>query len=178
MAGSETRRERPGGEVPPHSRLNVFVLNVVLALAWGFVTGNFTLLNLFIGYVLAFIALWVPRELWQWDTRYFRRVWLLLRLFVVFLYELAVSGLTVAKLVLTPGLRFRSGILAIPLEAKHDLEIMLFANLISLTPGTLSLDVSDDRRTLYVHAMATDDPEGDKTAMKTAFEDNIREALE
>nr|WP_253451995.1 Na+/H+ antiporter subunit E [Halomonas sp. Y3] len=46
-----------------------------------------------------------------------------------------------------------------PLEARTELEITMVANLISLTPGTLSLDVSDDRKVLYIHAMFLDDEE-------------------
>ncbi len=77
-----------------------------------------------------------------------------------------------------PGKSFRSGILAIPLRAESGLEITTFANLITLTPGTLSLDVSQDRNTLYVHAIdIKDDAEKDKQAMKEAFEENIVEAF-
>lgn len=156
---------------------NLFVLHAMLTMAWGFVTGSFAFINLLAGFILAYIALWLPSRLWGED-KYFRRFWLIVRLVGIFIYELAISGFTVVKLVLTPGLNFRSGILAIPLESRNDLEITLFANLISLTPGTLSLDVSADRRTLYVHAMATDDPEADKANMKQAFEKNIAEAVE
>ena len=58
---------------------------------------------------------------------------------------------------LTPRARARTGVLAIPLEAKSDLEITMLANLITLTPGSVSLDVSSDRRFLYLHAMYIDD---------------------
>ena len=72
------------------------------------------------------------------------------------------SAVRVARDVLSPRLRVRPGVVAVPLDARTDLEITLFANLVSLTPGTLSLDVSPDRRTLYVHAM--DLPDGDVEA--------------
>ncbi|WP_206607747.1 Na+/H+ antiporter subunit E [Ferruginivarius sediminum] len=157
--------------------INLFVFHVLLTIAWGFVTGSFAFVNLLAGFVLAYIALWLPSRLWG-DVKYFRRLWLILRLIGIFFYELAISGFTVARMVMTPGLNFRSGIIAIPLDARNDFEITLFANLISLTPGTLSIDVSADRRTLYVHAMATEDPEADKKSMKEAFEENIAEALE
>jgi len=69
------------------------------------------------------------------------------------------SSLRVAQAVLSPRLPIQPGIIAYPLEAKSDLEITLLANLISLTPGTLSLDVSSDRKVLYVHGMFVDDPQ-------------------
>ncbi|MBK1698020.1 Na+/H+ antiporter subunit E [Rhodovibrio salinarum] len=164
-------------EVPPTARLNVFVLNVVLALGWSLATGAFSLLNLAVGYVLAFLALWLPCRMWGEDT-YFRRPWRILRLAGIFLWELIASAATVAILVLRPGLKFRSAIVAVPLDTKHDLGITLFANLISLTPGTLSLDVSEDRSTLYVHTMDTQDAEAEKRDMKRTFEDPIQKALQ
>ena len=54
---------------------------------------------------------------------------------------------------LSPHPKIRPGIIGVPLDAKTDGEITLLACLITLTPGTLSLDVSDDRKTLYVHSM-------------------------
>lgn len=157
--------------------INLFALNIVLTVAWAFFTGAWSLLSVFIGFVLAFIVLWLPRGLWG-DVTYFQRFWQVGHLIVVFFYELVVSGATVARLVLKPGLKFRSAIIAVPLDTRSDLEITLFANLISLTPGTLSLDVSDDRRTLYVHAMESTDPEAEKAAVKRTFEKNIAEAME
>jgi multicomponent Na+:H+ antiporter subunit E len=176
MSGSaQDDGRRPA--TPSFGSFNLFILNVILGLAWGFVTGSFTLVNLAFGFALAFVALWLPRRLWG-EVKYFRRTYLVLRLIAIFVRELVKSGVTVARIVLRPGLEFRSGILAIPLACKSDLEIMIFANLITLTPGTLSIDVSDDRSTLYVHAIHTDDPAADKQGMKDAFEVNIREALE
>jgi multicomponent Na+:H+ antiporter subunit E len=62
--------------------------------------------------------------------------------------------LRVARLVLTPTRRFRSAVVAYPLaDDLSDEEVTLMANLVTLSPGTLSLEVSPDRRTLYVHVM-------------------------
>lgn len=163
-------------DVPRHAQMSPFALNVVLALAWSLTTGAFSLLNLTVGFVLAFLALWLPFRMWGSDL-YFRRPWRILRLILTFVWELVVSAVTVARLVLTPGLKFRSAIVAVPLATQHDLGITVFANLISLTPGTLSLDVSDDRGTLYVHAMDTQDAEAEKRSMKETFEVPIRKAL-
>ena len=73
--------------------------------------------------------------------------------------------------------RSRPGIIAVPIEARTDLEITTLANLVSLTPGTLSLDVSGDRRTLYVHAMFVDDPESIHRDIKNGMERRVLEAL-
>ncbi|MBI2997309.1 MAG: Na+/H+ antiporter subunit E, partial [Deltaproteobacteria bacterium] len=76
----------------------------------------------------------------------------------------------VAHDVLTPPFYMRPRVLALPLDALTDIEITLLANLISLTPGTLSLDVSSDQRVLYVHAMYAADAEAARREMKDGLE--------
>jgi multicomponent Na+:H+ antiporter subunit E len=83
-----------------------------------------------------------------------------------FLVELLLSNLRVFWDVVTPGHISRPGIVGVPLSAESDMEILLVANLISLTPGTLSIDLSEDRRTLYVHVMFLDDPERFRQSIK------------
>jgi multicomponent Na+:H+ antiporter subunit E len=74
-------------------------------------------------------------------------------LFLLFVRELIVSALKVAWLALQPTLRIRPAIIAYPLTVTSDVQITLLANMITLTPGTLSVDVSGDRKTLYIHAI-------------------------
>ena len=88
-----------------------------------------------------------------------RRLWWVMVLLFVFLWELMKSSMTVAIAVLRPRMGIKPGVIALSLDAKTDLEITLLANLISLTPGTLSLDVSSDRETLYIHSMFLEDEE-------------------
>lgn len=77
--------------------------------------------------------------------------WLLL--IALFVKELILSALRVAWLVVQPQLKLRPAIIAYPLTVTSDAQITLLANMITLTPGTLSVDVSDDRKTLYIHAI-------------------------
>lgn len=78
---------------------------------------------------------------------------------LLFIGELISSAVQVSLLVLSPNLkrRLRPGIIAYPLTVLSDAEITLLANLITLTPGTLSIDVSDDRKFLYIHALDVPD---------------------
>jgi multicomponent Na+:H+ antiporter subunit E len=73
----------------------------------------------------------------------------------------------------------RPGVIAIPLNARTDVEITLLANLITLTPGTLSLDVSADRSVLYIHVMYIDNDDIDavRRKIKEGFERRILEVL-
>jgi multicomponent Na+:H+ antiporter subunit E len=98
-------------------------------------------------------------------------------LMLLFLKELALSAWKVAITVLSPDMKLKPGIFAFPLTVDRDFEITLLANLITLTPGTLSVDVSDDRRTLYVHALDCSDPEARPARYRQGFERKIMEAF-
>ena len=139
-------------------------------------TGSFTLPNLLLGYGIGYLALWVARPMFG-QSGYFERVWRLVRLAVFFVYELIVSSLRVVWDVVTPSHLSRPGIVALPLDVDGEAEILVVANLISLTPGSLSLDLSSDRKTLYVHAMFVDDPEKLRQELKSGIERRVVEAL-
>jgi multicomponent Na+:H+ antiporter subunit E len=153
-----------------------FVINLALAICWAAMFSAFTLSSLATGFAVGYGILWVLSPLFA-DSRYCRKLYDLLRLAVYFLWELLISSLQVAWDVLTPMHRSRPGIVAVPIEAKTDLEITTLANLVSLTPGTLSLDVSSDRQSLYVHAMFVDDPETIRRDIKEGMERRVLEAL-
>ncbi|MEL6189241.1 MAG: Na+/H+ antiporter subunit E [Myxococcota bacterium] len=80
----------------------------------------------------------------------------LLVLALAFLRELILSAWSVVREAWRPTLAIHPGIVAIPLDVESDLEITVLASLISLTPGTLSLEVTPDGKTLYVHALVVD----------------------
>lgn len=102
----------------------------------------------------------------------------ILRLLLFFVWELLLANLRVAYDVITPSHNAKPGVIAVPLDAQTDLEITLLANLITLTPGTLSLDVSADRRVLYIHAMFVGgDVEQFRRKIKDGFERRVLEVL-
>jgi multicomponent Na+:H+ antiporter subunit E len=158
--------------------MNLFAFNIVLAVVWAALTASFTLTSLLVGFVLGFVALWLAQPLFEQRQGYFLRVWRILRLTGYFLYELVVSSVRVAWDVVTPRHLSNPAIIEMPLDVKSDLEILLVTNLISLTPGTLSLDVTPDRKTLIVHAMFADDPEALVQDLKNGMERKVREIFE
>ena len=105
------------------------------------------------------------------------RAYYVLRLVLLFLYELVWSSFQVAWDVITFRHHARPGILALPLDVKTDWEITVFSNLVCMTPGTLSLDVSADRKTLYIHVMFVHDVEHVKQRMKDTLERRVVEAM-
>ena len=157
--------------------MTLFLVNVLLALAWGAVSGTFTALNLFFGFALGALALSLIREQ-VGSVGYLSRMRRILSLFVLFLYELLLSAFRVARIVLKPDMDIHPGIFAYPLKVRRDFEIAMLANMITLTPGTLSVDVSEDRSTLWVHAMDVKDPDAARRDIAEGFERKIMEAFE
>jgi multicomponent Na+:H+ antiporter subunit E len=150
---------------------------LILALAWLALTGDATLANVVFavaaGAVVSRFVPWTPGRRFR-----ARRIVALVRLAAYFAWELVLANLRVAAAVIGPRSRLRPAIVAIPLDADRDVEIATLANLITLTPGTLSVDVSRDRRTLFVHTLTFD---GNATAfrreIKEGFERRVLEAL-
>ncbi|MFN8643851.1 MAG: Na+/H+ antiporter subunit E [Candidatus Binatia bacterium] len=96
-----------------------------------------------------------------------------------FAWELLLANLRVAWLVISPRPRLKPAIVALPLDLTSDAGIQLLAATITLTPGTLSVDLSSDRRTLYVHTVdGGDDVDAFVHATKASFERRIKEWLE
>ena len=156
--------------------MGLFLINVLLALIWAAVTGLYSLANLAFGFVLGIFALSLIREQ-VGSVGYFSRARRVAVLVVVFLYELVLSSVRVAITVLSPNMKLKPGIFAYRLECNQDFQITLLANLITLTPGTLSVDVSEDRKYLYVHAIDCSDLEATRHDIATNFERRILEAF-
>ena len=154
--------------------MNGLLLNLLLALAWAALSGDFSLPNLAAGFALGYFILVFLRQALGLSS-YVSKAPKVLALVVSFLWELLLANFNVAYHVITPQHRQRPGILALPLDVKSDFEITLLANMISLTPGTLSLHVSEDRKVLYIHALDICDPEIVKRKIKDGFERRVIE---
>jgi len=157
--------------------MTALLFALLLAIAWAAVSGSASPHNLLLGFILGAVALAVVRE----SLRGLSPVRVLpipsLMLALLFLKELALSAWTVAMAVLKPRMDIKPGIFAFPLTVNRDFEITLLANLITLTPGTLSVDVSEDGRTLYVHALDCSNPQAARKAIAEGFERRIMEAF-
>lgn len=150
--------------------------NLTLALAWTALVGEVNSLNIAIGFVIGYLLLWWLGPV-ESTAPYVRRAPRILAFVGFYMLEIIRSSLRVSWDVITPSARRRSGIVAVPLEATTDREITVLANLISFTPGTLSLDVTEDRRYLLVHSMFIDSPESFKADLKRRFERRVLEIM-
>jgi multicomponent Na+:H+ antiporter subunit E len=151
------------------------VLTLLLALGWAAATGSFTLPNLLFGALVGGGCLYLIRGQIG-GRRFWRRVVRMAALALLFVRELILSALRVAAVVIRPRLDLRPALVAFPLTVTSDVEITLLANLITLTPGTLSVDVSPDRRHLLIHAIDVRDREGLIRSIREGLEAKVMEA--
>ncbi len=158
--------------------MNGFLINLVLTLAWVMVTGAFSFVNILIGFLVGYGVLAITTKV-TGRPGYARKLLRTVSLVSFFAYELVLANLRVTVDLLMPTSRLRPAIIAVPLSARTDLEITALANLITLTPGSTSIDVSDDRRTLYVHLVDIGDstPEEVATAIKRGFERRLLDVM-
>ncbi|MCK5770750.1 Na+/H+ antiporter subunit E [Algiphilus sp.] len=151
-----------------------FVFNVMLMLAWAAITGLFSLGNLVTGFVLGYLIIAFALGSEDNYRAYVRKVPLSVAFAGYFLKELLMSNLRVAYDVLTPTHLMRPAVIRMPMRARSPAEITMLANLISLTPGTLSMEIDEEAFVLYVHVMYLD---GDDDTLRE-LQDLERRVLE
>lgn len=137
----------------------LLLANLLLALTWVGLTGSFSAGGLAVGFVVGYIALYATQGR-KTGSSYFGRVAYAASFAGFYLKELLVANWRMAQVVTHPRPVIHPGVIGVPLNCQTDAEITLLANLITLTPGTLTLDVSSDRKILYVHAMDIADRRG------------------
>lgn len=148
--------------------------NVLLALAWAALQGDFSLWTLVTGHVLGYLILVaLVRGGVLTTSPYVGRVHRVAGLAAYFFYELVKANLRLALDVATPNFHMKPGIIALPLDATQDNQILLLSMLINTTPGSVALDISPDRKTLYVHVMYMDTPDAARAEIKQGFERRV-----
>lgn len=156
--------------------MSTLLLNLVLAITWGAMTGSFQVENLVIGYLVGFLVLYVAQRR-DGRSPYASRVVEVVKFVGFYLWELLLANLRVAHDVLSPRQLSRPGIIAVTLDSRTDAEITLFANLLTMTPGDLSIDVSTDRRVLYVHSLYLYDVEKARAEIEDGFEARVLKVM-
>ena len=151
-----------------------FVLNLLFAGAWVLVNTAYGIIDFIIGFLLGLGCLWLTRPFGQ-NKSYFRRLKATIVLVIYFHYEMMISVLRVTWEILTPTSKSVPDIVHIPLDAKTDIEVTLLANMLSLTPGTLSLDITDEKSHLIVHAMFAQDHDAVISGIKNGLEKKLLE---
>ncbi|MCM3711585.1 Na+/H+ antiporter subunit E [Sporosarcina luteola] len=150
------------------------LLNFFIAVIWMFMNSSVTASTFIIGYLIGLILIIITRRFFN-SRLYVWRLWAAIKLTLLFFKELTLSNISVLMLVIRPKLKLQPMIFAMPTELEQDWEITLLSSLITLTPGTIVLHVSDDQRTLYIHAIDVDDVDEAIDSIKNSFEKAIME---
>lgn len=150
------------------------VLNTVIAIMWAVLWNSYTGVDFLLGYLVGIFILFVLRRFLHFDF-YMRRVFAAFKLIALFIKELIMSNIDVVKVLLSPKFEIEPGIIEVPTQLKSDWELTLLASLISLTPGTLSMDFSEDKKSIFVHSIHVPDKEQMIREIHETFEKAIME---
>jgi multicomponent Na+:H+ antiporter subunit E len=157
--------------------MNQLLLNILLAISWVLMVGEIEVETFIEGMIIGYLILWILKSALG-GTKYFRKIPITIMFIFYFIKELILANLKVAFDIITPKDYMKPGIIAFPLSVDTEIGITLFANLLTLTPGTLSIDVSKDKKTLYVHALYVKDANDFKKELKEGLEKRLLEVLE
>lgn len=157
--------------------MNLLLATLLLALGFALASGQFSLPILLLGALVGALSLFIVRR-GLGQPGYTARAIRILRLAGLFARELLLSALRVALLVCRPDMRahLKPAIVHYELNTDRDIEIALLANLITLTPGTLSIDVTPDKRFLVIHVLEMGDPAAFRRDIAEGFERRVMEA--
>ncbi|MCT1903833.1 Na+/H+ antiporter subunit E [Oceanobacillus sojae] len=150
------------------------LINVLLAVLWMFLQNEYTAVNFISGYIIGILILFIIRRFLKFDF-YLKRVWAIIKLIYLFIVELIKANIDVVKVVLKPKQDHQPGIVAVRTQLESNFEISILAALITLTPGTISMDFSQDSKTIYVHSIDVPDKEAMIKDIQGSFEKAIME---
>ena len=150
------------------------LLNFFLAFVWMFMTVSFSPAGFAIGFLVGLGIIILMRRFFSYRL-YTSRVWAVVYLILLFLKELLMSSIQVLRIVLRPNMNLKPGIFELETELTEDWEITLLSALITLTPGTLVVGISNDQKRLFIHALDFEDIDNAVSSIKDTFERAILE---
>ena len=153
----------------------MILANLLLALAWVGLNGRFALDTLTVGAVLGRIVLLILAKGDVLPRAKVGRLERAISLLAYLLWQIVLANLRLARDVVSVHHRMRPGVIQLPLSISTDGEILLLAAMINITPGSVALDVSEDRLTMYVHVMHITTAEEARRQIKDGFERRILE---
>jgi multicomponent K+:H+ antiporter subunit E len=153
------------------------VFSLVLWVTWLVAAGSVGFGSLLLGGVLALAVPWLFRAFWP-EAPALQSVGAMIRYFWIVGFDIIVANLIVAKLILGRSKRLRPEWLEIPLDVEHPYAISILASTISLTPGTVSSNLSGDRKTLLVHSLNCPEPKEEIARIKRRYESPLKEMFE
>ncbi|EOD4513414.1 Na+/H+ antiporter Mnh1 subunit E [Staphylococcus aureus] len=153
------------------------VLNFIIAVFWLFVTNSYTTNNFVLGFIFGLVLVYLLHRVLP-GRFYVITLYRIIKLVIIFLIELIKANFDVLKIIIKPSIKNEPGFFVYHTNLKKDWQIVLLSNLITLTPGTVVLGVSDDRTKIYIHAIDFSTKEQEVESIKTSLEKIVREVGE
>ena len=141
------------------------LINLFIAFLWMFLQDEWSFLSFFSGYLVGLVVLFMLRRFIPTSFIYVTFI-AIIKLFFVFIGELITSSILVIRQVLRPKINITPGIFTLKTDLEGDLEVTLLALLLTLTPGSVVVEVSSNGKVFYIHAM--DIPESSDSVYKVA----------
>ncbi len=156
--------------------MKAFLLNILLAAAWVLLSGRFSLEAFMAGYLIGFLVLRLAEG--RRRSGYTRRMTAAAGFLAYVAWQILLANLRLIGFLFSPNHRMRPGIVRVPLDLRSPAAITLLANVITLTPGTLSLEVTNDARFIFIHAIDVPSPDALRREVKEGFERRVAEVME
>jgi len=151
------------------------LLTLLLAVVWVILQNEVSAGMAVFGLILGIIIPWGTSVWWPDTPKGFRLVKMIQYALIV-MWDIMVANVQVAWIVLTvPNSKLKPAWIVVPLDLKQPEAITVLAGTITLTPGTVSADLSDEGHSLLVHALHTDDPDGVRDEIKQRYEARLKE---
>ena len=151
-----------------------FGINILIAFVWLFLGKTYTMAEFTVGFALGAIITGFYTKLMGHKDFYFYRFLKFLKFLLVCFLELYVACFQVFGLVILPKLNLKPGIIRMEVDMPTDFQLVFLASLINLTPGTLTLEISPDKKILYIHALNIDKAEKITRKIHKSFVNGIR----
>lgn len=153
------------------------VLSFFMVLLWLFLANTFSMGHLVLGIMLGWFIPWFAQSFWP-ETLDMHKPWVMAKFILVVLWDIIIANLILAVRILGPVNKLQPAFIRVPLDIKHEFTITLFASTVSLTPGTVSADLSMDGCYLLVHSLHVTDIDAAIAEMKQRYEAPLKEVFE
>lgn len=151
------------------------LLTLILTVVWILLQNSFSAGMAVFGLILGIIIARITAAFWPERPAGFR-IGKMISYGILVLWDIMVANVQVAWIVLTvPNSKLKPAWITIPLDLRQPEAITLLAGTITLTPGTVSADLSQSGHYLLVHVLHTDDPDGERDGIKSRYEDRLKE---
>jgi multicomponent K+:H+ antiporter subunit E len=156
----------------PHPTLSFYMW-----LLWLLLVNDVSVGHILLGAVLAWLIPFLTQDFWP-EAMNVHKPWVATRFIMTVLWDIVIANAVLAVRILGPKNKLQSAFIVMPLDLEQDFAITILASTISLTPGTVSADLSSDRKTLLIHVLHVDDIDASINALKIRYEAPLKEIFE